>query len=550
MINLFFLKFLIKIKLITLINLQFIKILYKEKKLIFKINKYISFIIKWLYSTNHKNIRFIYLYIGIWSGLLGISIRLIIRIELINLINNFNNNSIYYLIITIHAFIIIFFITIPIIIGRFRNWLIPLILISSDLIFPRLNNFRFWLLFPSLILILINLFIINNINTGWTLYPPLSIQNSISINLIIFSLHFNGLSSIFRSINFIRSILTLNLNKLFTYNLTLYSWSILITSVLLILSLPVLTRGITIILLDHNFNFIFFNPSGNGNPIIFQHLFWFFGHPEVYILILPGFGLISQIINQEIGKIEIFSKLNIIYAIISIGLLGFIVWAHHIFTIGLDIDTQIYFISATIIIAIPTRIKIFSWILTINGNNINLSPIILWLIGFILIFSIGGITGIILSNSIIDINLHDTYYVIAHFHYVLSLGVIFSIISRIIFWFPLLFNFSLNKNYLFINFINLFICINLTFFPQHFLGLNGIPRRYIIFNDLIIFWNQISSFGSISSTLFIIIFISIIFESLISKRKILFKISLFNLEWLINIPIINHSFNEIPLLIN
>lgn len=481
--------------------------------------------------------------------MIGIRIRIIIRTELININNNFNNQRFYYSIVTIHALIIIFFITIPIIIGRIRNWLVPLIILSLDIIYPRINNLSFWFLFPSLILIIINLIIPNNINTGWTLYPPLINQNNTSINFIIFSLHINGISSILRSINFILSIIYLKSFNSNLINLNLFCWAIIITSILLILSLPVLARGITITLTDINFKTIFFNPRGNGNPIIFQHLFWFFGHPEVYILILPGFGIISQIINQETNKIKNFSKLNIIFAILTIRLIGFIVWRHHIFTVGIDINTQIYFITTTIIIAVPTGIKIFSWLITINGYKQN-SPIIFWSIGFLLIFTIGGLTGIILSNSIIDINLHDSYYVVAHFHYVLSIGVIFSIISRLIFWLPLLTNFNFNNNWIIINFINIITSTNLTFFPQHFLGLNGIPRRYIIYSDFVIFWNNLSTLGSITTILFIFIFIYSIIDLINSKRKIIFLIKSNNNEWKNNSPILSHTNKEIIFLFN
>ena len=472
--------------------------------------------------------------------MIGISIRIIIRTELININNNFNNNNIYYSNITLHALIIIFFITIPIIIGRTRNWFIPLIINSIDLIFPRINNLRFWFLFPSTKFIFLNILIINNINTGWTIYPPLILQNNISINFIIFSLHINGISSIIRSINFIITIIFIKIKFLNLYFINLFCWSILITSILLIISVPVLARGITIILTDLNFKTIFFNPEGNGNPIIFQHIFWFFGHPEVYILILPGFGIISQIINQEINKKKIFRKLNIIYAIRTIRLLGFLVWSHHIFTIGIDINTQIYFISTTIIIAIPTRIKIFRWLISINGLKIN-STTNIWIYGFLSIFTIGGLTGIILSNSIIDINIHDSYYVIAHFHYVLSIGVIFSILTIIIFWIPLLNNSNINNNWRNINFLNILISTNITFFPQHFLGLNGIPRRYIIFPDFILIWNNLSSIGSLITIIFTFIFILITIEIIIFKRKIIFIIKSNNNEWKFNYPLKNHT---------
>nr|YP_010164122.1 cytochrome c oxidase subunit I [Didesmococcus koreanus]QRK27450.1 cytochrome c oxidase subunit I [Didesmococcus koreanus] len=499
---------------------------------------------KWMYSTNHKNISFMYLILGMWSGMMGLSMSMIMRIELMNNNNNFNFSMSYYMMITIHALLMIFFMTMPIIIGTFSNWLIPLMMSSSDLIYPRMNNLSMWILFPSLMMLMLSMFTKNKIFTGWTLYPPLSVQNSSSINMVILSIHLNGLSSLMSSMNFMISMINMNSNKMNLNNLSLYCWSIIITSMLLIMSIPVLASGITMIILDHNFNSMFFNPMGNGNPILFQHMFWFFGHPEVYILILPGFGLMSQIMNQETGKLEIFSKLNMIYAMMSIGILGFIVWAHHMFTIGLDIDTQMYFMSATMIIAVPTSIKIFSWIITLNGNKMNMSPMIMWSMGFVMMFSMGGLTGIVLSNSIIDMNLHDTYYVIAHFHYVLSMGVVFSILSSLIFWFPLLTNTLMKTNMLKINFINMFFSINLTFFPQHFMGLNGMPRRYIMFVDHLTLWNSISSMGSMSTILFVMMFISMMMESMMSKQKMMFKFKLFNQEWMMNSPNLFHSFTE------
>jgi cytochrome c oxidase subunit 1 len=463
-------------------------------------------------TTDHKKIGRLYIFFGFFSAIVGSIFSIIIRLQLTYpgslLIQN--NYQFYNVVITMHAFIIIFIFVIPVLIGGFGNFMVPLHLGIPDVAFPRLNALSFWLLPSSLLLIFWSLTERLGPGTGWTVYPPLAwieTHYDASVDYLIFSLHIAGFSSLFGAINFITTIV--NIKRVPWNEISLFVWAILVTSILLLLSVPVLAAAITILLFDRHINSSFFLPGGGGDPVLFQHLFWFFGHPEVYILILPAFGIISHVLGTYSNKL-VFGRKGIVIAIVSIGILGFIVWAHHMYTVGMDVDSRAFFTTTTIIIAVPTGVKVFSWLATIWGGQIFFRTPIAFAIAFVFLFTIGGVTGVILANAPIDISFHDTYYVVAHFHYVLSIGAVFAIFSAFYYWLTLVGNRLYPAYESIVHFWTFFIGVNLTFFPIHFLGLSGIPRRIPDYPDAFSTWNTVASFGSWISFIAIIYFIYVL----------------------------------------
>ncbi len=531
-----------------------------------------AFFARWFMSTNHKDIGTLYLIFAVCAGIIGGGISGLMRWELaepgIQHLTSWASMMagkqatmdealhMWNVLITAHGLIMVFFMVMPALIGGFGNWFIPLMIGAPDMAFPRMNNVSFWLTVVAFIMLLGSSFVPGGTGlgagTGWTVYAPLSTSGSVgpAVDMAIFSLHLAGAASILGAVNFITTILNMRAPGMTLHKMPLFVWSVLVTAFLLLLALPVLAAAITMLLVDRNFGGAFFDAASGGDPVLYQHLFWFFGHPEVYIMILPGFGIVSQIVSTFSRK-PVFGYLGMAYAMVAIGVVGFVVWAHHMFTTGMTVDMKMYFTAATMVIAVPTGIKIFSWIATMWGGSVSFKTPMVWAMGFIFMFTVGGVTGVVLANGGLDDNLHDTYYVVAHFHYVLSLGAVFSLFAGFYYWFAKMSGRHLNEFLGHLHFWVFFIGVNVLFFPMHFLGNSGMPRRIPDYPEAFAFWNKIASTGYVIMAIGVLIFFVNVVWSLMAGRRAegnYWGEGATTLEWTLSSPPPFHQFETLPVI--
>lgn len=513
-----------------------------------------GFASRWLFSTNHKDIGTLYIIFATCAGVVGVGLSVLMRLELQQPgMQFFADGQMWNALVSAHGLIMVFFVVMPALIGGFGNWFVPILIGAPDMAFPRMNNISFWLLVPAFMLLGSSLFIGEGAGAGWTIYPPLSSNQyhpSMAMDMALFALHLAGASSIMGAANFITTILNMRAPGMTLHKMPLFIWSMLVTAFMLLLTVPVLAGAITMLITDRNFGTAFFKPEGGGDPVLFQHLFWFFGHPEVYIMILPGFGIISHVISTFSRK-PVFGYLGMAYAMVAIGFVGSIVWAHHMFTSGISVDTRAYFMAATMVIAVPTGIKIFSWIATMWGGSIELKTPMLFAIGFIFVFTLGGVTGVVLANAGLTQVLHNTYYVIAHFHYVLSLGSVFAIYAGFYYWIGKMSGRQYPEFWGKVHFWVTLIGVNLTFFPMHFAGNQGMPRRYPDYPEALTAWNMIASIGAYISAASVLLFLYVVWLTFRHGEKAAanpWGAGATTLEWQISSPPPFHTFDELPVI--
>ncbi|EBA12859.1 cytochrome c oxidase subunit I [Roseobacter sp. CCS2] len=531
-----------------------------------------GFFTRWFMSTNHKDIGILYLFTAGILGFISVAFTVYMRMELMEPGVQYMclegarlfaaeagtctpNGHLWNVLITYHGILMMFFVVIPALFGGFGNYFMPLQIGAPDMAFPRLNNLSYWMFVAGASLGVASMLAPGGngqagSGVGWVMYAPLSTsETGMSMDLAIFAVHLSGASSILGAINMITTFLNMRAPGMTLHKVPLFAWSIFVTAWLILLALPVLAGAITMLLTDRNFGTTFFQPEGGGDPVLYQHILWFFGHPEVYIIIIPGFGIISHIIATFSRK-PIFGYLPMVYAMVAIGVLGFVVWAHHMYTVGMSLTQQSYFMLATMVIAVPTGVKIFSWIATMWGGSVEFKTPMLWAMGFLFLFTLGGVTGIVLSQAGVDRVYHDTYYVVAHFHYVMSLGAVFSIFAGIYFYLPKMSGRMYPEWAGKLHFWAMFIGANLTFFPQHFLGRQGMPRRYIDYPEAFAYWNYISSWGAFLSFASFLFFIGVMVWTL-TKGKRVTENNPWNeyadtLEWTLPSPPPEHTFETLP----